>query len=121
MHRLVATKKTVHFIILYILIAVLFAIAIMNFSATQQATGDWVCVQETCIESEPAGEEWAAQNCGEVETDQGEIVMACVLVIDGIEQLVPMDALNLSAIQSCTLYQCLQEVPVRQTDYTFTP
>lgn len=113
------TKKTIHFLILYVLVLGVFVFALT--SSLYSADEEWVCVQDVCVASEPAGEAWAQENCGEVETDDGEFIVACALVIDGVEQLVPIDTLNLSAIQVCTQYQCLQEVRVRPANYTFSP
>ena len=110
------SKLTLHIIILYVLVLILGGILFFT-----QEDHEWVCVQEVCLESAPAGDAWAQENCGEIETQEGERIVACALVIDGVEQLVPLTSLNLSAIQTCTLYQCLQEVPVRATDYTFEP
>ena len=115
------SKKTLHIIALYALVIALFVFVLAINQSPSALDEDWVCVQEVCVESAPAGEAWAEQNCGEVETEQGDVIVACALVIDGVQQVVPIDALNLSAIEACTQYQCLQEVRVRPVNYTFTP
>ena len=111
-----------HLLTLYVLIAVLGAwVLILSATAASPSAleeeGSWVCLQTTCSESEPGGELWAAENCAVVEDETGELVEACSVVIDGVEQVVRKDAINLSAIRNCLEYTCVQEVRVREANY----
>lgn len=114
--------KQRHFIVLYVLIAVLgvWMLLVSTQAATSSAAsdGEWVCLQTVCSQSEPGGELWAQENCGFIEDENGEQVEACQVVIDGEEQVIRKDAINLSAIRNCLEYQCVQEVKVRETNYT---
>ena len=109
-----------HFLVLYVLIAALglwiFLVSTIQPAATQE---QWVCAQTACARSEPAGQAWAQENCGTITDNQtGEIVQACRVTINGEEQVVRRDALNLSAIRTCLEYRCVQEVQVRPANYT---
>jgi len=104
-------KITMHFIVLYVLVILI--LVLFAFSLRSNAQEEWLCVQETCTETAPVGDEWIAQNCGEFQPEPGEVFIACQLTIDGVEQIVALSSLNLSAIRTCVQTQCLQEVRVR--------
>lgn len=110
-----------HFLVLYVLIAIL-GIWVFLVSAVQPGVtndGQWVCAQTACAQSEPAGQAWAQENCGTITDNQtGQTVQACRVTIDGQEQVVRQDALNLSAIRNCLEYVCVQEVKVREANYS---
>lgn len=122
MFRMQEKKKIMHIMILYVLVLGLAVYAFASWAtAGDDIGGDWACIQEVCTASVPAGEAWAEQNCGTVEDENGNPVEACVVTVDGQEQIVPRSTLNLSAIQQCTQTTCLQEVRVRPVNYTITP
>lgn len=114
-------KTAIHIIVLYVLI-IIFGGAILALNVGEMTSEDnWQCVQEQCVEFVPGGQEWAAQNCGVVEDDQGNPVEACRVVVNGVEQVVPANTINFSAIQTCAQSVCLQEVRVRAVNKTITP
>lgn len=115
-------KKIMHIMILYVIVIALLIWAFAAWSTDDfTGTDDWVCTQQICSASEPAGENWAQQNCGLVNDSAGVPIEACAVVIDGQQQIVPRSSINLSAIQQCTEFTCVQEVRVRNVNYTFEP
>lgn len=109
-----------HLLALYVLIAVLGAWMVLatNTEVTTQESGDWACLQTVCSQSEPGGELWAQENCGTIEDENGTLIEACSVVINGQEQIIQRNAINFSAIRSCTEYTCVQEIRVREVNYT---
>lgn len=81
----------------------------------------WVCVQEVCVADEPGGELWAQQNCGPVlDETTNQTVQACQITIDGQTQVIAQSEINLSAIRNCIEFACVQEVPVRNVNYSLS-
>lgn len=112
-----------HLLVLYVIVAII-GVWLLLLS-TPDVTGDtqeeWVCLQQVCSQSEPGGDLWVQENCGVIEDDQGNPVEACQVVIDGVEQLVALQEINTSAIRNCVEYTCVQEVRVREANYTLDP
>lgn len=109
---MVVSKEVIHFTVLYSLTFMVFLFVLISFSSSDNQ-GEWLCVEETCLETSPVGEAWITENCGDFQTEQGDVIMACQLMLDGEERIVPFDSLNLSAIQVCAVSQCVQEIRVR--------
>ncbi len=116
-------KKTIHLVILYVIVIALAVYVLSGQNAAHQAVPtnssnmSWVCLKQECASSVPGGTVWAQQNCGLVNTTNGS-VEACRVTINGQTQLVRKDALNLSVIRQCTEYRCLEDVQVRHVNYT---
>ena len=66
------------------------------------------------------GTEWAQQNCVITEN---EGTLCQVNFDNGESQIIPLDQLNLSAIQAtqCVSYECVEETPYRAASYTIEP
>lgn len=77
---------------------------------------EWSCVQYQCA-NYGTGVAWAEQNCQT--TENGTY---CPIVQDGEEFLVPIQNINLSAVQDqqlyCEEYRCVREAPSRAVNYT---
>ena len=109
-------KNNAHlpFMIIYGVLTVLIVWMLYITVIDEPRYDEWVCIQEQCISSEPAGEQWASQNCAEVNNTQtGEQQVVCQVNIDGQAQVIPLSEINLSSNTTCTEAVCVQEVPVR--------
>lgn len=107
-----------HIIVLYALVAV--AAVALIFLAMQDAPaaeGDWQCSNVIC--SQVSGpESWIAANCFDTAVGGNATVVVCRVVIDGQNNLIPLAELNLTDLQVCTEYTCVQEVLVRTANRT---
>ena len=76
-----------------------------------QVNTNWKCNLVNCTKY-ITGPEWAQANCFLV----GNLT-ACKVNVNGANQLIPLESLNLSAIQACSEYYCVEETNVRQVNY----
>lgn len=103
-------------IVLYVLVALLVA-WIVYVTAAQREQDVWVCSSVVC--SKVIGpQEWESQNCFETADDEGNLRPVCRVTIDGVPRIVPRADLNLSGVQGCGQYSCVQEVRARAVNYT---
>lgn len=112
-----SNKSHIPYMIIYgvLLILILWMVILtINQQTSTSSYDQWVCIEEACVQEEPAGELWAQQNCAEVldeETGQQEIL--CQVTIQGQTQVLPLTDINLSSITMCTESMCVREVPAR--------
>ncbi len=102
-----------HVIVIYVLIALLAAWTFYDLVTTEDEV--WTCSNVIC--SSVAGpEEWTRQNCFDAATEQS-VQTVCRVQVDGVPRIVPLADLNLSGVQVCSQYSCVQEVRVREVNY----
>jgi|GEM_PF-5510529 len=75
----------------------------------------WACNSLVCKRL-MTPEEWVGKYC----TMQTDGVMGCRIGTPQGPVILPLTALNLSAVVECAQYQCQQEVLVRDSDYTIS-
>ena len=83
----------------------------LTFLTINTSDEQWKCSLVNCTAS-ITGEEWAKDNCFVANNQE-----VCKLLVDGVNQLIPKDSLNLTAIQQCTEYVCIEETKIRTTNY----
>ncbi len=94
----------------WIVLAVL--VVLVGFQYLQETNTKWECLQTECS-GFISEEEIAAQVC--YETEEGTL---CNLNVDGQNVVVPLSNLNLTGIQFCKEFTCVQEIKVREANYT---
>jgi len=95
-----------------VIIIFLIWLGVLTFLYLKSSTNeDWKCTLVNCT-SFITGEEWATDNCFIANNQE-----VCKLIIDGQNQLIPKQQLNISAIQQCTEYTCIEETKIRTTNY----
>ncbi len=78
----------------------------------------WRCSRAVCEEFID-GREWAKQNCDIKPVGvNGTNALVCPVVINNQQYEIPIENLNLSAIQQCVKYRCVEETPYRAVNYT---
>lgn len=97
-----------------ILTTILLLTGCTAYQDAQKNAGDieWLCSAYTCSD-EQTGTEWANENC-EV-TEQGTV---CPVTVDGQQEMIPLQQLNLTNVNVCQEYTCIEETPSRTTNYT---
>ncbi|MEM7819680.1 MAG: hypothetical protein QXD48_02520 [Candidatus Aenigmatarchaeota archaeon] len=103
-------SKTSITIILVVIFAWLIFVTYMIFNLVIPGER-WKCSAVNCTKM-LTGIEWANQNCF-VAGNQ----TLCKLVINNQNQLIPIEYLNLSAIQQCIEFRCIEEIKIRNVDY----
>ena len=107
-------KWTLLFVIVVLL--VISQVVLYNKFFSSQSTiedEDWSCVQVACSRLMTQGE-IIKQFC--YLSEEGQAV--CDITFDGVDQTVPLDSLNISAIQVCAEQVCLAESLIREVNYT---
>lgn len=116
-------RGTPHIIIMYVLIALLAALLVytglrvlsLGDSGTQ---GEWQCNSAQCVEFVDP-QEWITENCAQSLLPNGTSYLACRVVLDGAETTIPLDVINLTFVgQQCAVAQCVQEIRIRNVNYT---
>jgi hypothetical protein len=110
-------ERNYHFIVLYVLLAIVALWLLYNQLALQPESGEWQCSNVICAES-VGPEGWVQENCFLAAGENSSQVPVCRIVVNGANQLVPLDSLNLTNARQCIRYTCVQEVNVRTTNYT---
>lgn len=113
-------SDSTHITILYFLIVLLAATLLFAMFTTpkQKQDGTWVCGTVACGKTVNV-QDWVSTNCADTPLNNGSSTMACHVVIDGQQQLVPLSSLNLTALgQQCIAYVCTQDVMVRPANYS---
>lgn len=97
-----------------ILVTAILIVGCTAYEDAQKQAGDieWLCSAYTC-DDEQTGLEWANENC-EL-TEQGTL---CPITVNGQEELIPLDQLDLEEVTVCNEFRCLEETPSRTTNYT---
>ncbi|MDP2909359.1 MAG: hypothetical protein Q8N77_06155 [Nanoarchaeota archaeon] len=101
-------------VIAFVLIAGLIAFNFLSYTGFVVKDEEWVCSQYACDKMITA-EEWIKTNCYTL--PDGSNQQLCKVIIDGKEQLVPLDKINQQALNQCTEVRCVQEVKARPADY----
>ena len=78
----------------------------------QENEGQWECAQTACS-TLMTPEEIVSKICF---LDDAQKFM-CNLNVNGQQALVPLDSLNLSALNLCSEFTCVKEVMVRDAEY----
>lgn len=97
----------------FICLILVWLIALTISYIKQLPNEKWKCSLVNCTDS-ITGEEWAKDNCFMANNQE-----VCKVSIDGINQLVAKQGLNLSAIQQCIKYTCIEETKIRAANYIF--
>lgn len=71
---------------------------------------EWRCSNTQCAEF-LNGQDWANANCVQ-NADQ----VVCPVVANGQQVLIPIEQINISAVQSCVKFVCTEEMPVKTVD-----
>ena len=95
-------------------------VAIIALALSLQYTIDksryrWVCSQVVC-EEYMSQQEWINRYCSLNESNE----FNCNVLINGQQAVVPLKWLNVSSIQECKKYRCIQEMVVRNANYTIS-
>ncbi|MEM5793313.1 MAG: hypothetical protein QXY45_03060 [Candidatus Aenigmatarchaeota archaeon] len=99
--------------ILFLSLMFIWLIALTALYLKQTTQEKWVCNLLNCTKT-ITGEEWAKDNCFLMGNEE-----VCRLAVNGQNQLVYKKNLNLSAIQQCVEYNCIQEIKIRTTNYKY--
>ena len=72
---------------------------------TVNTAGEWQCIAQQCSRW-ATGQEWVNRNCELNETGQ----FNCLLVINDQQVMLPLSIINVSAVRSCSEWECTMEV-----------
>ena len=106
--------KNPHVPILYALFIV--AIAVALFALNPAGQGRWQCSQVACSKF-ISPDEWRSNNCFMTQINEQDQEV-CRVDIDCKNQLVSAGIINFSALAQCMEFRCVQEVMVRNANYT---
>ena len=112
--------KAKNLLLVGLLLVAVFASACTTSPTGNAVLGDdveWQCSQVACEEF-ITGQQWAQENCVQ---NGGETVCPVVDQTTGQQVLVPLENIDLSQIQQCVSFVCVQETPVRPANYTIDP
>jgi len=101
-------KENLKFLVVAIVLAAVVAWTIYQDFGLEE---NWQCFNVQCSKF-LTPEEWIDQNCFLVEGKQ-----QCRVNVQGVDQLIPLEAIDTSKINVCLEFKCMQEVKVRTTDY----
>lgn len=85
---------------------------LVGFQYLQETNTEWECLQTECS-AFMSEEEIISQICY-----QSEEGIVCNLNVDGQDVVLPLDNLNLTGLQFCKEFTCVQEVKVRGANHT---
>lgn len=108
------------YLIMLLILVVIFIVGCDEQANMNNGLGsevEWRCNSVQCAQVQNIdGTTWAQQNCQI--TQEGTL---CQVTFDnGQQSVVPIENINLSAIQAqqCTEFVCVEEVPYKKTNYT---
>ena len=94
--------------ILFLWLGILTTLYLKDYSREK-----WRCSLLNCTKS-VTGEEWAKENCFLANNQE-----VCKVSINGVNQLIEKERLNLTAIQQCIEYRCIEETKIRTANYIY--
>ncbi len=100
--------KKIRVIIFFILLAWLIILTYNEFKPTKEA---WKCSAVECT-SFVKGQEWIDKNCFLLENQE-----VCKININNIDQVIPLQNINLSLVQQCVEFRCVEEIKIRNASY----
>ncbi len=95
-----------------VLVVVLIWLGALTFSTFKPSSKEsWRCSLVNCTKV-IGGDEWAKDNCFLANNQE-----VCRITVNGVNQLIPKQSLNLTAIQQCVEYKCIEETRVKSVNY----
>lgn len=99
-------------IVVYVLLAVIIGYLLFTRFA-EDGNQSWACNDLGCS-SFMTPDEWVNQFC-RLDADNNVV---CTVDVNGQQALVPLSQLDLSQLQVCKEYVCVQEIKVRAANYS---
>lgn len=84
-----------------------------NLKTTKEGES-WRCFQVECTNIS-TGQEWVDKNCFEFNNQK-----VCKVNANNVDQLIPLQNLNVSLVRQCLEFRCIEEVKVRNVSYKIT-
>lgn len=97
--------------LIIVFLIVLTWLIILTYNEVKPTQETWKCSAVECTNF-VTGQEWVNRNCSLLNNQE-----VCKVNVNNIDQLIPLQNINLSLVQQCIEFKCVEEIKIRNASY----